>query len=128
MDVIAFAAVQPPAAIIVTEWDKDYCRDAGVLLANTTAPKWGVLGRVTATGKYVNLAPAANDGSQNAAGVAYDTATAAVGVDDVVTVLARGPMILRQDMLVFPNGTTAPQIAAAIAQLTALGIVTRIPG
>ncbi len=75
-------------------------------------------------GGYSPITAGALDGTQNAAGVALYASDS----DGNVTVIARGPIVLRRDMLAWPAGFTANQIAAAIAQLTALGIVSRVTG
>lgn len=64
------------------------------------------------------------DGSQNAAAVALYASDS----DGNVTVVARGPIVLRADMLQWPNGATVNQIATATAQLAALGIIARTTG
>jgi hypothetical protein len=80
------------------------------------------------TGKYVQLDLTGLKGEQIAAGIAIDVATAADGVDDVIALLRRGPMLVRSDELVWPAGATAPQIATGLAQLEARGIVARVSG
>jgi len=75
-------------------------------------------------GGYSPISATATDGTQNAVGVALYPSDS----DLNVTVLRRGPVVVRQDMLVWPTGFTANQIAAGIAQLTAAGIVSRVTG
>lgn len=91
--------------------------DTGVLDAGT------VLGKITASGKYVILAPAAEDGSEDAAAILWSRADASVA-DAAVVVIARDAEV-KADALIWPAGITAPQKTAAIAQLNALGIVLR---
>ncbi len=73
---------------------------------------------------YKPLNLAATDGSQNAAGVGLYASDS----DGNVTVLARGPIVLRADMLQWPVGATAAQIATGVAQLAALGVIVRATG
>lgn len=80
-----------------------------------------VLGKVTATGIYVPIAPAANDGSQNFAAInwAHRPASAAA---------QRGAGTVREatinaNLLYYENAVTAPQKAAIEAQMAAQGII-----
>ena len=84
-----------------------------------------VLGQVTASGKYVQFAPGASDGSQNAAAVISRAATVSASADTPAAAAVRGPVVLDADNLVWPTGATAAQKAAALAQLAALGLVAR---
>jgi hypothetical protein len=82
-----------------------------------------VLGKITASGKFTELDPAAEDGSENAAavlGADCDASTA----DKIAMVVARGA-VLDVAGLVWPAGITDPQKAAALSQLKALGLVPR---
>lgn len=82
---------------------------------------------ITVTGasyKYVPLNFAATDGTQNAAAVSLSQRTATDGgSDQPIVTLRRGPAIVDDLHLVWPAGATADQIAAALVQLEALGIV-----
>ena len=82
-----------------------------------------VMGLVTATSKYVPLAPAANDGSQNAAGISYGNVDVTTG-DKRAVITARETEVNASDLVW--GAATAPQIAAAKIQLAALGIICRI--
>lgn len=110
-----------------------YCRElVTVNEAGAKAYTVGtVLGKVTATGKYVISVVGAADGSADAAaivigdstGVAHDfNITAAT--DTKVLVLARGPAILSKDALVFDASYDLDaEKQAAYALLAAKGIV-----
>jgi hypothetical protein len=100
-----------------------FCRDtetiaqaAGKVKPNT------VLGKITASGKYVPLAPGASDGSENAARVLIDGVDATAG-DTKAAVWAR-TVVLNQGELNW-GAANAGQITAAIAALKLLGIVVR---
>ena len=82
-----------------------------------------VLGRVTASGKYVILAPAASDGSQTAAAVLLGDAAAA-SADAKGLILARHG-IVADHALVWPGGITNAQKTTAIGQLEVKGILVR---
>lgn len=83
-----------------------------------------VLGKITTGGKFTQLAPAASNGSQNAAGILWGPADA-TAADAAAVVVLRGPAIVNRNDLIWPTGATEPQIATATAALTALGILLR---
>jgi hypothetical protein len=122
MDVVEIIAPVYPDAIVVLELDQIYTRDSGVMNAGQAATQFAVLG-FNASG-VSPLTPGATDGTQNAAAVAVAPSDSSGNV----VYWARGPVVLRQDMLVWPVGITAPQQADALAQLTALGLVSRVTG
>ena len=76
------------------------------------------------SGKYVQLAPTATDGTQNAAGVLFDYYTVPVGSDLPAVAFVR-QAVLSDYGLTWPTGITAPQQALATAQLREKGIVIR---
>jgi hypothetical protein len=82
-----------------------------------------VLGRITASGNYVILAPAASDGSQTAAGVLFQDVNATAAAQRGVAIVRHAEV--RTGALAWPVGITAPQRTAAISQLAALGILVR---
>ena len=101
-----------------------YSREAVVVAAGQNLAIGTVLGRKTADGKLHALAPAAGDGTEAAIGVlATDTDATLIDREDAILV-ARHAIVARQ-ALIWPAGITAPQKAAAVAQLTTLGILVR---
>ena len=76
------------------------------------------------SGKVVALDLTAKDGSQNAAGVMTAAVTAPDGTDAYGVALVRDAVIMAS-ALVWPDGATEAQKTAALAQLAALGIITR---
>lgn len=90
--------------------------DTGDLAAGT------VLGKITASGKYVQLNPAGEDGSENAAGILYDNVDATDG-DVEATIVARLAEVNGSE-LTWPT-ITDEQKAAAVADLAALSIIVR---
>ncbi|MBX9814073.1 MAG: head decoration protein [Sphingomonas sp.] len=82
-----------------------------------------VLGKVAATGLYVPINFAANDGSQNFAGILYDRRKASAAQQRAVTV-ERGATV-NGNALGYPAGATGPQIAACEAQMKAAGVIVR---
>jgi hypothetical protein len=96
-----------------------------VVLAATAVvlPAGTVLGKITANGKYVPLAPAASDGSQNAAGILYDRAEIKAADQRAVAVVRDQPVNGRA--LTYVNTVTAPQRAAAEALLATAMVIVR---
>lgn len=88
-----------------------------------------VLGKVTATGKYVRLTAGATDGSQNFAGVfigtddAYnpDNLSVPATTDTNAVIVYRGPAGIFSQALRFKSGTTQNQKNAVYAQIDAAG-------
>lgn len=102
-----------------------YCREVVTINdAAKTLPIGSVLGKVTATGKYKLVEATANDGSQVAAAVLIEDKTVAANTDVKVLALVRGPALVGKLSLSFGASVdTAPEFAAAYAQLAAIGIL-----
>jgi hypothetical protein len=101
-----------------------YSREAATIAAGQNLALGTVLGRKTADGKLHALAPAATDGTEVAVGIlATDTDATLIDREDALLV-ARHAIVARI-ALIWPAGITAPQKAAAEAQLEALGILVR---
>lgn len=110
---------------LVWETSRNYTRDTVTLTSGAGKLEPGtVLGKITTGGKFTQLAPAASNGSQNAAGILWG-AVDATAADASAVVVLRGPAIVNRNDLVWPEGATEPQITAAIAALAALGILLR---
>ncbi len=112
------------------ETDALYCREQVTILAGAGADRAltqaMVLGKITASGKYVQLNPAGADGSEKGAGVLLFDCTAADGADNPDAVaLVRGPAIVSDGALVWPGGILAAAKTAALADLKAAGILAR---
>lgn len=75
------------------------------------------------SGKFTILAPAALDGSQYAAGILVADVDA-TSADQACAVISRLAEV-NSNELVWPGGISGPNKTTAIAQLTALGIVSR---
>jgi hypothetical protein len=78
--------------------------------------------------KIVRWDPTAVNGAQTIVGVNCFDAEAPNGVDDWITILARGPLVGRREAIVFHAGATDAQKSDAYAQLKALGIECRRSG
>ena len=98
-------------------------RDVVTLITGQNLGAGTVLGKITASGKYTILAPAASDGSQNAAAVLFD-AVDATSADKAAVINSRDCEVAAA-RLTWPGGATTAQKNAALAQLAALGIVAR---
>lgn len=113
--------------------NQGYCRDLVTVneAAALTYKVGTVLGKITATGKYIRCEASAADGSQVAAAVyigdvngnAGDLAVAAT-TDTKVLVLTRGPAIVAASALVAGASVTAGALTTTMYnQLKALGII-----
>ena len=110
---------------LVWEVLRDYTRETVTVASGARKLAPGtVLGKITTGGKYTVLAPAATNGSQNAAGILWD-AVDATDTDAPSVVLVRGPAIANRHELVWPDGATEAQITTATTALAALGIILR---
>lgn len=126
MSVKVFYADRPRqlSEVVKYETHPDYSRESGTALAGEEFDLGQVLGKVTVSGKLVVLDPAATDGSEDVVGVAQTLVEA--GADDVeFVVYSRRATIFSASGLRWPPGITAPQKAAALAQMEALGLVVR---
>lgn len=112
------------AEYIVGEEEDYRSRDVAVIASEAfDRPAGTVLGKVTATGKLVTVAPGASDGSQSAVAILYQGVPA--GIEAKRTVHSR-ECTVNGNKLTWKAGTTDNQKVAATAQLTALGIITRV--
>lgn len=104
--------------------EQGFCRLAVVAneAAATTYKSGTVLGKVTATDKYVQYDNAAADGSETAAAVVIEEAELEAGTDKTVLVLVKGPAIVADGGLVFADGTIQADKDAAYADLEAKDI------
>lgn len=106
-----------------------YCRETVTILAGSGSDRelvsGTVLGKITSGGKYVALNPDASDGSQNAAGILFESITAIDGTDNPGGVaIVRGPAVVSLAGLTWTSDTDLDQ-DVAVAQLEVLGIQVR---
>ena len=94
----------------------------GVLAAGNLV-RGTVLGKVTATGAWKQLNPAASDGSQNAAGILVDN-TDASSAEEKCMVYVHGEFF--DEGLTWPDDISDADKATAIAALAALGIHVQV--
>ena len=105
------------------EEDNLYSRDEVTVASGQNLATGTVVGIITTSGKVTQLAPAANDGSENAAGVLVGNVDATA--DDQPGVIIARHAICSNKGLTWPGSITGPQKAAALSQLKALGILVR---
>lgn len=117
--------VQSPGAghFIVSEANGHRSRHRRTFGASQNIKSGEPYGVITATGRAVKLAPAANDGSQTAAGIAY--ADVVTGTTPVVAVGIERDAEVAKVRLVWPSALTPTQQATALTQLAVLGIYSR---
>lgn len=108
---------------ILSEANGNRSREKGVLAEGNKLDAGTVVGKVTVGGAYTILAPAAEDGSEAAAGILYG-AVDATSADAACAVVVRDAEVNANE-LVWPAGINEVQKAAAIAELAALGIIVR---
>lgn len=111
------------AESLVSEASGERSREVVTFLTGNTTKACEVLGKVTASSKYVPFDQDASDGSEAAAGIAF----AAV---DASSADADGVAFVRDcehnaDIVIWPSDATAGEIATATAELAALGIILR---
>ena len=110
---------------LVWEVLRDYTRETVTIASGAGKLEPGtVLGKITAGGKYTTLAPAATNGSQNAAGILWDAVDASAA-DAPGVVMLRGPAIVNRHEIIWPEGATEAQITAATSALATIGIILR---
>ena len=93
----------------------------GAALSLTTGM---LLGKITTSGKWVQLNPAATDGSQNVSGILYEDTTVPAGVDTQAVAVTRNSVVMDLG-LTYPAGITGGQITTAVGQLQSAGILVR---
>ena len=110
---------------LVWEVLSDYTRETVTIASGVAKLEHGtVLGKITTGGKYTTLAPAATNGSQNAAGILWDKVDASAA-DAPGVIMLRGPAIVNRYEIVWPDGATEAQITAATSALATIGIILR---
>jgi len=112
------------AHYIVSEAHGYRSREQAIIAGGSGKLRAGtVLGRVTATGEYAPLAPAASDGTEKAVAILWEGCDATT--DDVRRTITARDTEVHANVLTFAAGTTDQQKTAAMASLAALGIVGR---
>lgn len=117
--------VQSPGAghFLVSEANSHRSRQRRTFAASQNIKAGEPYGVITSSGLATKLAPAATDGSQTAAGIAY--ADVDTGAATAVEVGIERDAEVASVRLVWPAGLTTQQQAAATTQLASLGIIVR---
>ena len=119
---------QATASFIISEANGYRSRDDVTVTvpASTTYSAGTILGKITATGKFVRHAAGATNGSEDEAGVLYETITNTTGsgVDNAAVNFARDAEVNGHE-LTYEIGADATQITASDSALSALGIIVR---
>lgn len=122
--------VSPPTLgdLVKREFDPSYCRETVTLKAGDAYPLGSVLGRITTSGNYA-LSPDAQTVELEGAEIACAVLLVAVPASEEDTqalVLARGPVIVADQALIFDASITdATARNMKHQQLAAHGIVVR---
>lgn len=101
-----------------------YSRDRVTVASGQNLQLGTVVGIVTATAKFKQLDPSAEDGTQVAAGVLLQACDAALIDRDNGLVVARHAIVAHH-ALAWPDAITTAEKLAALAQLKALGVLVR---
>ena len=101
-----------------------YSRDRVTVVSGQSLPLGTVVGIVTASGKFKQIDPSAEDGSQVAAGVLLQACDATLADRDDGLIVARHA-IVADHALAWPDAITNSEKLTAIAQLKALGVLVR---
>lgn len=111
------------AGYLISEANGTLSREVVTLLAGNNLLPGTVLGRITASDKYTQVAPAATDGSEKAVAVLFAPVDA-TDADHAAVVTARDAEVAAA-ALVLPATVTTPQKTAVLDQLASVGIVAR---
>lgn len=111
-------------AFVVSEANGFRSREEVVIAESQTLIPGTVLGKVTAGGEYVQHAPGAVDGSEDAVAVILYPVTTGVGETKRAAVYLRD-CELRESDLTWAEGITSEQKTAAIGKLAETGIIMR---
>ena len=108
---------------VVSEGNGKISRETITVLSGQTLQPGAVLGKVTASGKYKVLDPAASDGSEVAAGILYDAVDASTADAEGVAIVRLAEVNAAE--LVWPDGITGGEQTTALGELAALTIIAR---
>lgn len=108
---------------IVSEAHGTRSREQGVLASGENLVAGAVVGRITANGNFVAVSPGASDGSEVAAGILFEAKDASAEASPCLVHVR--DCEVDADAITWPDAITAPEQAAATAQLVAAGIILR---
>jgi len=102
----------------------NYAREEVIILSGQNLKTGTVLGKVTASGKYVAYDNTASDGRETAAGVLIGD-TDASSADKKAVALVRGPAVISKAGLTWHANNDGAAKTAGLADLLVLDIVAR---
>lgn len=117
---------QTAGDVLLFEEDKHFSRDAVTVAAGADLEPGAVLGKVTASGKYVRSVHGAADGSEVAVAVLLTPAKASAADVTGAIVIARHARVRRGGLIFDASYDDAAKRAAAVASLKDQGILTDV--
>jgi len=111
------------AAMLLSESNGALSREVVTIASGQNLQAGTVLGKVTASGEYAQVNPAANDGSEVAAAVLLYEADASSGALQA-TALVRLAEVAK-DKLIWPAGIAQADLDTALGQLAGAFIIAR---
>ena len=112
-----------PGGFLTWEAFRDYTRETITIAAGSLEPG-SVLGKITASGKYLASAVGATDGSQTAVAIALYGCDA-TGSDVGIAAITRDAEVNGKILTYHPDRDQAAEKAAAQADLATAGIIVR---
>lgn len=112
-----------PGEFIISEANGSLSRETVVIASGQNLSACAVLGKVTASGKYKELNPAASDGTQIAAGVLVAAANATAG--DIAAAAVVRLAEVNKERMVWKSGATSGEQATALTQLASAYVIAR---
>jgi len=110
--------------VLLYEAENFYSRETVTIASGADLTAGAVLGKVTASGKFIHSAPGAADGSQTPVAVLLEDAEAASADVTNALVVMRHATVRRQALNYHASIDTAGERTTAIAALADVGIVT----
>lgn len=112
-----------PGGFLISEAEGNRARQNVTILSGQDLNAGAVLGIVTDSGKYVEYDSNASDGRETAKAVLFAACDASAG-DTVAAIIARDAEV-NGDELGYLSGSPAQDVAGAIVDLAAVGIIVR---
>ncbi len=111
---------------LLFEEDHHYSRDVVTIAASADLEPGTVLGKVTASGKFIRSVETASDGSETAAAVLLSPAKAETADVTDALVIARHARVKRHGLLFDASYDDTTKRDAAVAELASVGILTDV--
>jgi hypothetical protein len=108
---------------LIREANGDRSRDVGILESGQKLDTGAVLGKITASDKFVEYNPAGGDGSENVSAILFANVDASSNDVDVTLIVRDAEYNSRE--IVFNVALTALEITTAEDALKALGLIGR---